>query len=178
VVKPCNPKRSPPFTETRHLAVQRATRAPCLPNPLSMSAKAFSMSPAAPGRRFGATVPGPRRAAIISIGTYGRLPMSPLRHPAKARAPRSLIVVSVQLVSRFAQARCRTRATVQKPFQRRGEVFAPPAPQRPQINTIPIPSSSARSRSVSAVIRYIRSEQTVWLQACLTRALAAFTVYS
>jgi hypothetical protein len=49
--------------------------------------------------------------------------MSPLRYPAKARAPRSLIVVSIQLVQRHAWARRRTRATVQKPFQRRGEVW-------------------------------------------------------
>jgi hypothetical protein len=32
------------------------------------------------------------------IGTYGRPPMSPLRHPAKARVRRSLIVVSIRLV--------------------------------------------------------------------------------
>ena len=57
------------------------------------------------------------------IGTYGAPPMSPLRYPAKAKAPRSLIAVSIRLVQRYARARRRTRATVQKPFQRRGEVF-------------------------------------------------------
>jgi hypothetical protein len=48
--------------------------------------------------------------------------MSPLRHPAKAKAPRSLIAVSIRLVQRYARARRRTGAAVQKPFQRRGEV--------------------------------------------------------
>jgi hypothetical protein len=48
--------------------------------------------------------------------------MSPLRRPAKAKAPRSLIAVSVRLVQRYARARRRTRATVQKPLQRRGEL--------------------------------------------------------
>jgi hypothetical protein len=57
------------------------------------------------------------------IGTYGRPPMYPLRYTAKARAPRSLIVVSIQLVQRYARARRRTGAAAQKPFQRRGEVF-------------------------------------------------------
>jgi hypothetical protein len=47
--------------------------------------------------------------------------MSPLRCPAKAKAPRSLIAVSIRLAQRCAWARRRTRATVQKPFQRRGE---------------------------------------------------------
>jgi hypothetical protein len=58
------------------------------------------------------------------IGTYGGAPMSPPRHPAKAQAPRSLIAVSIRLVQRHARARRRTRATVQKPFQRRGEAIA------------------------------------------------------
>jgi hypothetical protein len=49
--------------------------------------------------------------------------MYPLRYTAKARAPRSLIVVSIQLVQRYARARRRTGAAAQKPFQRRGEVF-------------------------------------------------------
>ena len=48
------------------------------------------------------------------IGTYGRPPMSPLRRPAKARARRSLIVASIRLIQRFAQARRRTRAAIQK----------------------------------------------------------------
>jgi hypothetical protein len=58
------------------------------------------------------------------IGTYGGPPMSPPRHPDnKAKAPRSLIAVSIRLVQRYARARRRARATVQKPFQRRGEVI-------------------------------------------------------
>ena len=48
------------------------------------------------------------------IGTYGRPPVSPLRRPAKARARRSLIVASIRLIQRFAQARRRTRAAIQK----------------------------------------------------------------
>jgi hypothetical protein len=81
------------------------------------------MPPAVPGRRVDATVPGPRRVAIMHTGTYGGAPMSPLRCPDKAKAPRSLIAVSIRLVQRYARARRRSRATVQKPFQRRGEVF-------------------------------------------------------
>jgi hypothetical protein len=49
--------------------------------------------------------------------------MPPLRHPAKAKAPRSLIAILVRLVQRYARARRRTGATAQKPFQRRGEVL-------------------------------------------------------
>jgi hypothetical protein len=48
------------------------------------------------------------------IGTYGGAPMSPLRHPAKAMVPRSLIAVLVRLVQRHTRARRRTRATVLK----------------------------------------------------------------
>jgi hypothetical protein len=48
--------------------------------------------------------------------------MSPPRYPDKTKAPRSLIAVSIRLVQRYVRARRRTRATVQKPFQRRGEV--------------------------------------------------------
>jgi hypothetical protein len=119
VLKPCNPKRSLLFKELAILAVPRS---PCLQTPLLVAVKASSMSPAVPGRRFdAAAVPGPRRVAIIS-GPTGGPPMSPLRCPAKAKAPRSLIAVSIRLVKRYARARRRTRATVQKPFQRRGEV--------------------------------------------------------
>jgi hypothetical protein len=43
------------------------------------------------------------------IGTYGGPPMSPLRFPDKAKAPRSLIAVSIRPVQRYARARRRTR---------------------------------------------------------------------
>jgi hypothetical protein len=50
--------------------------APCLPNPLSMTDKASSMSPAVPDRRFGAAAPGDGgskggHVAIISGPTGG-----------------------------------------------------------------------------------------------------------
>jgi hypothetical protein len=68
-----------------------------LPNPLLMAFKTSLMFPAVPGRRrFGATVPGGGSKGGHYIGTYGRPPMSPLRHPAKARVRRSLIVVSIR----------------------------------------------------------------------------------
>jgi hypothetical protein len=69
VLKPCNPKRSLLFKELAILAVPRG---PCLQNPLLMAVKASTMSPAVPGRRFGAAVPGSRRAVIISGPTGGR----------------------------------------------------------------------------------------------------------
>jgi hypothetical protein len=70
VVKPCNLRRSLLFKEIAILAVPRS---PCLQNPLSMTAEASSMAPAVPDRRrVGATVPGPRRVAIISGPTGGR----------------------------------------------------------------------------------------------------------
>jgi hypothetical protein len=84
VVGPCNFRRSPLFKEIAILAVPRHG-AHALPNPLLMLS-------AVPGRRFGASKGG------HYIGTYGRPPMSPIRHPAKARARRSLIVVSIRLV--------------------------------------------------------------------------------
>jgi hypothetical protein len=62
------------------------------------------------------------------IGTYGRPPMSSLRRTLLNRGPgvcSSWSRSGASLVSRFAQARRRTRAAVQKPFQRRGEVFLP-----------------------------------------------------
>jgi hypothetical protein len=43
--------------------------------------------------------------------------MSSLRHPAKAKVPRSLIAALVRPVQRYALARRRTRAAVQRPFQ-------------------------------------------------------------
>jgi hypothetical protein len=101
VVKPCNLRRGPLFKEIAILAVQRS---PCLQNTLSMAVEAASM--AAPPRR-----PWPSRRRYCSgaskgghyIGTYGGAPMSPLRYPAKAKAPRSLIAVSIRLVQRYAR---------------------------------------------------------------------------
>jgi hypothetical protein len=55
------------------------------------------------------------------IGTYGAPPMSPLRCPAKAKAPRSLITASIRLVQRYARARRRTRATLQFKSHFKGE---------------------------------------------------------
>jgi hypothetical protein len=63
------PNEAPPSQKLASLAVQRV---PCLQTPLSMAVIASSMSPAVPGRRFGATAPGPRRVAIISGPTGGR----------------------------------------------------------------------------------------------------------
>jgi hypothetical protein len=57
----------------------------------------------------------------IGTDSTGGGPMPPLRCPAKAKAPRSLITASIRLVQRYARTRRRTRATVQKPFQRRGD---------------------------------------------------------
>jgi hypothetical protein len=101
VVRPCNLRRSRLFKEIAILAVPRS---PCLQNTLSMAVTASSMAPSVPDRRVDATVPGPRRAAIISGPTGGPL-MSPLRYPAKAKAPRSLIAVSIRLVQRYAPRR-------------------------------------------------------------------------
>jgi hypothetical protein len=84
VIKPCNLRRSLLFKEIAILAVPRS---PCLQNTLLMTVHAPSMAPAVPGRRVDATVPEPRRVALI--WTYGGPPMPPLRHPAKAKAPRS-----------------------------------------------------------------------------------------
>jgi hypothetical protein len=69
VVKPYNLRRSLLFKEIAILAV---TRSLCLQNILLMAVQASSMAPAVPGRRVGATVPGPRRVAIISGPTGGR----------------------------------------------------------------------------------------------------------
>jgi hypothetical protein len=135
VVKPCNLRRSLLFKE---IAIMAVPRSPCLQNILLMTVQASSMAPAVPGRRVDATVPGPRRVAGHYIGTYGGPPMSPLRCPDKTKAPRSLIAVSIRLVQRYARARRRTRATVQKPFQRRGEVFShnpPPLPRAPPLSS-------------------------------------------
>jgi hypothetical protein len=69
VVKPFNLRRSLLFKEIAILAVPRG---PCLRNPLLIAVRASLMSPAVPGRRFGATVPGPRRVVIKSGPTGGR----------------------------------------------------------------------------------------------------------
>jgi hypothetical protein len=61
--------KAPPSQKLASLAVQRA---PCPTNPLSMAVEALSMSPTAPGRRFDAAAPGPRRVVIISEPTGGR----------------------------------------------------------------------------------------------------------
>jgi hypothetical protein len=68
VVKPYNLRRSLLFKEIAILAVSRS---PCLPNTLLATVQASSMAPAVPGRRVDATVPGPRRVAIISGPTGG-----------------------------------------------------------------------------------------------------------
>jgi hypothetical protein len=69
VAKPCNLRRSLLFKEIAILAVPRS---PCLQNTLLVTVQASSMVPAVPGRRIGATVPGPRRVTIISGPTVGR----------------------------------------------------------------------------------------------------------
>jgi hypothetical protein len=120
VVKPCNLRRSLLFKEIVILTVPRS---PCLQNTLLMAVQASSMAPAVPGRRVGASYCSGAQKGDHYIGTYGGPPMSPLRYPAKAKAQRSLVAVSIRLVQRYARARRRTRATVQKPFQRRGEVI-------------------------------------------------------
>jgi hypothetical protein len=119
VVKPCNLRRSLLFKEIAILAVPRS---PCLQNILLMTVQASSMAPAAPGRRVAAAVPGPRRVAIISGPTGGRQCHRCGTLTKRTKAPRSLIAVSIRLVQRYARARRRTGATVQKPFQRRGEI--------------------------------------------------------
>jgi hypothetical protein len=93
VVKPCNLRQGLLFKEIAILAVPRS---PCLQNPLSMTAQASLMAPAVPGRRVDATCSGASKGDHY-IGTYGGAPMSPLRHPAKAKAPRSLIVIAVSI---------------------------------------------------------------------------------
>jgi hypothetical protein len=69
VVKPCNLRRSLLFKEIAILAVPRG---PCLRNPLLTTVEASLVFPAVPGRRFGATVSGPRRVAIKPGPTGGR----------------------------------------------------------------------------------------------------------
>jgi hypothetical protein len=69
VVKPCSLRRGLLFKEIAILAVPRG---PCLRNPLLlMTIGAPLVSPAVPGRRFDATVPGPRRVVIKSGPTGG-----------------------------------------------------------------------------------------------------------
>jgi hypothetical protein len=99
VVKPCNLRRGLLFKEIAILAVPRS---PCLQNTLLMAVQASSMAPAAPGRRVGATVPKPRRVAVISGPTgsrrcrrYGTL----LKRRLRVRSSRS---VSIRLVQRYA----------------------------------------------------------------------------
>jgi hypothetical protein len=89
-----------------------------------MAFKASLMFPAVPGRRFGLAVPGPRRVAIISGPTTGgrRCP----RYGTllnRGFGVRSSWSRSGSFSGLPSQARCRTRAAVQKPFRRRGEVF-------------------------------------------------------
>jgi hypothetical protein len=99
MVKPCNLRRGLLFKEIAILAVPRS---PCLQNTLSMTVQASSMAPAVPGRRVGATAPPGASKGGHYIGTYGGATMSPPRHCAKAKAPRSLIAVSIRLVQRYA----------------------------------------------------------------------------
>jgi hypothetical protein len=115
VVKPCNLQRSLLFKEIAILAVPRS---PCLQNTLLMTVQASSMAPAVPGRRVGAVgcCSGASKGGHY-IGTYGGAPMSPPRYPDKAKAPRSLIAVSIRLIQRYARARRRTRATAPLQFK-------------------------------------------------------------
>jgi hypothetical protein len=92
--------------------------------------------------------------------------MSPLRHPDKTEAPRSLIAVSIRLVQRCARARRRTRATVQKPFQRRGEVLKggvkiPLAP-------LFLPSSAAPQRRFAVILTSHQPHRTPRLRSTPT----------
>jgi hypothetical protein len=95
VVKPCNLRRSLLFKEIAILAVPRSSWT--LPNPLLMAFKTSLMFPAVPWPSLRRYCSGASKGGHY-IGTYARPPMSPLRHPAKARAWRSLIVVSIRLV--------------------------------------------------------------------------------
>jgi hypothetical protein len=120
VVKPRNLRRSLLFKEIAILAVPRG---PCLRSPLLRAIKASLMFPAVPDRRFGATVPGPRRAIIKSGPTGGR------------RCPRY-----GTLLKRWSRVRSSWSRSgpfngtprpgvarelpSKKPFQRRGEVNA------------------------------------------------------
>jgi hypothetical protein len=95
VVRPCNLRRSLFFKEIAILAVPQS---PCLQNTLSMTAQASFVD--------GPRRPWPSRRRYCSgaskgghyIGTYGGGAMSPPRYSAKAKAPRSLIAVSIRLV--------------------------------------------------------------------------------
>jgi hypothetical protein len=102
----------------KELATLGVQRGPCLPNPLSTAPFKASLvvpPPAVPGRRFGATVPGPRRVAIIDYQDPRGAAISPLRRPVKTMATRLLIAALVRLVWRYAQAQaphesCRSKA--------------------------------------------------------------------
>jgi hypothetical protein len=134
VLKPCNLRRSPLFKEIAILAVPRG---PCPRNPLLMTAKASLVFPNAPGRRFGATVPGPRRVVIKSGPTGGR------------RCPRcgtllkrwSRVRSSWSRSGSFngtAQTRRHTRATVQKTISKARQKINKINP--PQGRAHPLPS--------------------------------------
>jgi hypothetical protein len=98
VVKPCNPKRSLPFTETR----QPGRAAGPMPyKPFINGRLSFTDVPRRPWSSLRRYCPGASKGHHY-IGTYRRPPMYPLRYPAKLGAPRSLIVVSIQLVQRYA----------------------------------------------------------------------------
>jgi hypothetical protein len=123
VVKPCNLQSStkPPLQRNRH--PERATE-PMPSKHFIDDRSSFLDGPAVPGRRVGATVPGCRRVAIISGPTggrrchrYGTL----LKRRLRVRSSRW---VSIRFVQRYARARRRTRAPVQKPCQRPGAVHA------------------------------------------------------
>jgi hypothetical protein len=120
VVKPCNLRRSPLFKEIAILAVPRG---PCLRNPLLMTVRASLMSPTAPGRRFDATVPGPRRVVIKSGPTGGG-----------RRCPRCSTLLKPWPRVRSSWSRSGSfngaprpdvarEPPFKKPFQRRGEFF-------------------------------------------------------
>jgi hypothetical protein len=124
VVKPCNLRRSLLFKEVAILAVPRS---PWLPSKHFVDGRSSFVD--------GPCRPWPSRRRCCSgapkgghyIGTYGGPPMSTLRHPAKAKAPRSLIAVSIWLVQRYARARRLTRATSSKAISKARRISAPGA---------------------------------------------------
>ena len=129
MVKPCNPKRSFPFTETRQPGrAASGSHVPCLTNPLSMAVKALSMSPpsltairtAASALLFqglgGWPIPGPTggRRCTHAYGTL--LKRGPGARSSWSRSgtcnglPRPGVARELPLTIHFA-------------FQRRGEFF-------------------------------------------------------
>jgi hypothetical protein len=92
VVEPCNLRRSLLFL-FKEIAILAVPRSPCLQSTLLVAVQAPSMAPAVPGRRVDATVPEPRRVAIISGPTgvrrchrYGAL----LKRRLRVRSSRSI----------------------------------------------------------------------------------------